>query len=119
MSFDESKLNALTTDQLSGAFALFGSATTGLGALEKAFTQLSDAATGSIQTQINGFDAADRRITAQVAEMTERVNNMQLAMSRRLQMADSLLASLASQKSLLTSSIDSLNFATYGYINKG
>jgi flagellar hook-associated protein 2 len=115
MSFDTAKLTGLSDTQMSDAFTLLGSATSGLGALKQNFTEISDPYTGTIQTQIAGFDAADKRITDRVADMTTRINAMQTALSSKLQVADSLLASLASEKNMLTANVDSLNFTTYGY----
>jgi flagellar hook-associated protein 2 len=115
MSFNASTFNALTNSQITDAYSFLGSTTAGPGAMQSRFTQLSDPVTGAIKAQQDQYDATDKRITTQVDELTTRINAMQATLQSKLQVADSLLASLASQQSMLTSSIQSMNFASYGY----
>jgi hypothetical protein len=49
--------------------------------------------------------------------MTARVNAMQATLSAKLQAADTQLAQMQSQQQLLTSTIQSLNFTSFGYQN--
>jgi flagellar hook-associated protein 2 len=114
MSFDATKLNSLSDSQLADAFKFLGSAKTGFGQLQKGFTQISDPVTGVIKAQLQQYQAADRRITQQISEMTARINIMQATLQSQLQAADALLAKLQSQQDLLTSSITGLNYSTYG-----
>jgi flagellar hook-associated protein 2 len=109
--------NSLSSAQIAGAFSFLGSATAGFGALSAKLTQFSDPITGAIKAQQDQFDAADTRISDQVTAMTARVNAMQTTLSAKLQAADTQLAQMQSQQQLLTSTIQSLNFATYGYQN--
>jgi flagellar hook-associated protein 2 len=115
MSFNSNTFNALTDSQISDAYSLFSSKTSGPTAMQSKFTQLSDPATGAIKAQQDQWDATDKRITAQVSDLTDRLNAMQATLQSKLQVADSLLASLASTQSMLTSSIQSMNFTSYGY----
>jgi flagellar capping protein FliD len=109
--------NSLSSAQIAGAFSFLGSATTGFGGLSAKLTQFSDPITGAIEAQQDQFDAADTRIGDQVTAMTARVNAMQATLSAKLQAADTQLAQMQSQQQLLTSTIQSLNFTSFGYQN--
>jgi flagellar capping protein FliD len=109
--------DSLTSAQIAGAFSFLGSATTGFGLLANSLTQFSDPITGAIKAQQDQFDAADTRLTDQVARMTEQVNAMQTSLSGKLQAADAQLAQMQSQQQLLTSTLQGLNFASYGFQN--
>lgn len=109
--------NSLSSAQIAGAFSFLGSATTGFGGLSAKLTQYSDPITGAIKAQQDQFDAADTRIGDQVTAMTARVNAMQTTLSAKLQAADTQLAQMQSQQQLLTSTIQSLNFTSFGYQN--
>ncbi len=125
MSFNQSTtdptrhiaFNSLTSAQIAGAFSFLGSATTGFGKLTASLTQFSDPITGAIQAQQDQFDAADTRLTDQLTRMTEQINAMQTTLSAKLQAADAQLAQMQSQQQLLTSTIQGLNFASFGYQN--
>jgi flagellar hook-associated protein 2 len=115
MSFNTTTFNALDSTQITDGFSFLASTTAGPAAMQSQFTQLSDPVTGVIKSQQDAWDASDKRITASVADLTLRINVMQTALQSKLQVADSLLASLASTQSMLTASIQSLNFTSYGY----
>jgi flagellar hook-associated protein 2 len=115
MSFNSATFAALSSSQITDAYTFLGSATDGPIAMQSQFTQLSDPATGAIKVQEDQYDAADTRITAQVSDLTDRINAMQATLQSKLQVADTLLASLASQQSILTASIQSLNFSSFGF----
>jgi flagellar hook-associated protein 2 len=117
MSFNSATFNALTKSQIADAYSFLGEKTAGPTAMQSQFTQLSDPATGAIKAQQDAWDAADKRIATQVTDLNARISAMQAALQTKLQMADTLLAGLASQQSILTSSISSLNF-TSGYTAK-
>lgn len=114
MSFDLSAFNALTNDQVSSAFSFLGSATSGLGALSSKFTQLSDPVNGLIHLQQNGYDQSYERVSKQIATLQDRLTVTQTSLSRKLQLADTLLATLQSQQNMLTQSLLSVSFTTYG-----
>jgi len=114
MSLDSDRFDALSAASIKAGYELFGSSTTGLGALESDFTQISDPINGLIESQIDIWDAADERISDQVDTITERINGMQATLTAKLQAADTLLATLEAQENLLTSAIDGLNFTTFG-----
>lgn len=109
--------NSLSSAQIAGAFSFLGSATTGFGGLSAKLAQFSDPITGAIKAQQDQFDAADTRIGDQVTAMTAQVNTMQTSLSAKLQAADTQLAQMQTQQQLLTSTIQSLNFTSFGYQN--
>ncbi len=118
MSFKSDTFGALSSKAISDAFSFLGSDTSGFGQLADNLTAISDPITGLIKVQTDQYDATDTRLTDQISDLTARINAMQTAMSTKLQAADALVAQLASQQSLLTASIQSLNFTSYGYNNQ-
>ena len=114
MSVDTSTLNSLSDSQVNAAFTFLGSSSTGFGALAAKFTQLTDPITGLIKIQQDSYDTTDRRLQAEISDMTTKINSMQTALSSRLQMADSLLATLQAQQTQVSSSVQSLNYVLYG-----
>jgi len=115
MSFNSATFNALSNSQITDAYSFLGSATGGPAAMQKNFTNLGDPVTGAIKAQQDQYDATDKRLSTQVDELTFRINAMQATLQSKLQIADSLLASLASTQTMLTASIQSMNFSSYGY----
>jgi flagellar hook-associated protein 2 len=107
--------DSLSSAQIAGAFSFLGSATTGFGELANSLTQYSDPISGAIQSQQDQFTATDTRLNDQITTMTAQVNSMQTALSAQLQAADSQIAQMQSQQQLLTSTLQGLNFASYGY----
>jgi flagellar hook-associated protein 2 len=117
MSFNSATFNALSSSQITDAYSFLGNTASGPAAMQAQFTQLSDPATGVIKAQQDSWDAADKRISDQVTDLNARISAMQTSLQTKLQLADTLLASLQSQQSILTSSISALNF-TSGYTAK-
>jgi len=114
---DKLPFNSLSSAQIAAAFSFLGSATSGFGALASRLTQYSDPDTGAIKTQQDQYDATDTAITNQINTLTDQANQMQQTLTSKLQAADALLAEMQSQQQLLTSTIQGLNFASYGYQN--
>jgi flagellar hook-associated protein 2 len=119
MSFNSDTFGALTSDQVSQAFEFLGSATTGLGRVKQVFTAISDPITGTARIQEDQIDATNKRLGEQVDAMTARISIMQLSLRAKLQQADTLLASLDSQQTLLTASVESLTFSSFGKRSNG
>ncbi len=115
MSFNSATFSALSDTQIAGAYRFLGSKSVGPAAMQAQFTQLSDPTNGAIKAQQDQWDATDKRLTTQVTDLTARINAMQASLESKLQVADTLLASMASTQSMLTATIQSLNFASYGY----
>lgn len=117
MSFNSATFNALSSSQIADAYSFLGNTASGPAAMQAQFTQLSDPFSGSIKAQQDQWDATDTRITDQVTDLNTRIAAMQATLQSKLQMADTLIAGLQSTQNMLTSSIQSLNFASYGYQN--
>jgi len=113
-TFDSSVISNFSDTQLTDAFTFLGSSTTGFAAKASELTTISDAVTGLAKIQLDKYDETDKRITTQVAEMSLRVTNLQKTLLARLQAADSILAGLQSQQTLIDASIQSLNYSLYG-----
>ena len=115
--FNSSKFYSLSNADLANAFDYINSSASGLGSLAAKTNELTNPVTGLIKTQQNQIDATDERIQKQLTILQDRISALQTATSKRLQQADALLASLDTQQSILTSSIDSANLALYGKRN--
>lgn len=113
MSFNSTKYYSLSSTDFAAAFSFLGSTTTGWGALASGFTSISDPITGLIKTQQDQYDAADKRLTTQITDLNKRIEFMRSSLSRQLQQADSLLAKLGSQQSLLSASLKGLESVLY------
>jgi flagellar hook-associated protein 2 len=114
MSFNQVKFYSLPTSTIDAGYEFLGSPTTGFGAHSQALSQISNPVTGLIKTQQDNYDAADARIGRQIDELVARIEQMQLSLLSKLQQADTLLNSLASQQAILEASINSVNVATFG-----
>lgn len=114
MSFNSAKFFSLSDAELAAAFDFLGSETTGLGGFSQALSRISDPVSGLIRLQQDSYDAADQRLSRQVAELAARIEFMQASLSARLQQADAMLAQLESQQALLEASIKGLELALYG-----
>ena len=117
MSLNQTTFNSLSSSQISDAFTFMGSTTTGFGGLSAELSSFSDPITGSIQAQQDQFDTTYKSLNNQVNVLTDRASQLQAALQTKLQIADTLIASLQSQQQFLSASIQSLNFSSYGYSN--
>ena len=113
-SFDPTQLNSMSDSQLTDAFAFLGSTTTGLGKVADSFTAISDPVSGVVAAQLQGYTAENQRLTSSIASATQRINTMQSLLQLQLEKADAQVASLQTQQNLVTSSIQSLQYSTYG-----
>jgi flagellar hook-associated protein 2 len=114
MTFNTETFDALSSSQVSAGFAFLGSPTTGFGALVAKVDGITDPVTGLAKLQTDRYDVTDSRLSNEIAEMSERINNMQRSLSARLQAADALLGQLQSQQSLVDASIQGLKFSLFG-----
>ena len=114
VSFDSKVLDGLTDNQLSDAFNFLNSSATGLSKLASGLRQFSDPVSGLIKLEQQGLDRVDLALQKQVAALTDRLTVMQSGLSRKLQQADSLLATLQSQQNTVTASLQGLNSVLYG-----
>jgi flagellar hook-associated protein 2 len=114
MSFDSSRLNGMSSQQLAAALSFIGDGSTGLSALGGNFSLFSDSTTGVIQQTISQDQRSQQRLQDQIDAMNVRIAAAQKAEMTKLQAADAALAALESQQSTLTATIKSLNSVLYG-----
>lgn len=114
MSVDTSVLSSFTPGQLASALNFIGDGTKGLSALSQRFDAYSDTNSGLIQQSISQDQTSEQRLQDQIDAMNVRIQAAQQTQLAKLQAADSLLAQLTNQQSILTSSIQSLDYTLYG-----
>ncbi len=113
-SFDASALTSLSSTQTADVFSFLGSATTGLGNIANAFSQISDPTDGTLTDEINNWNTENTSLSTQISDTTTQINNMQTLLSQQLEAADAQVEELSSQQSIVSASIQSLDYATYG-----
>ena len=114
LTFDSATFASLTETQVRAGLDFVGTSSTGLGSLYTKVNGISDPVTGLIQSEINQYDSTGLDLTKRVGDLNERVTLLQSGLAQRLQSADSLLASLESQQTVLTASISSLSYSLFG-----
>ena len=115
MSFDPSAINSLDSNGLQNLVSQLANTTTGIVPIANQWQGLTDPTNGVIPTEEAQIDTTNQRLTQQISDMTDSINKMQQDLLSRLEKADSLLSQLESQQSMLTASINSLNYVAYGY----
>jgi flagellar hook-associated protein 2 len=113
-TFDRTVFDGLSENDLQEAFGFLGNSTTGFGSLQSKVRQLSDPVTGLIANETARMDETDKRLAAQVATLTTRLELLQRVTSERLQAVDAILGSLDSQKNIVDASVKSLQLVTFG-----
>ena len=114
MSFDDSAVDWMSDADLESAFAFLGNSTGTLGSVADELDQLSDPITGLITYELSSYDITDKRLTAQIEALSERVSATQSTLFAQLQAADALLATLESQQNIIEASVESLNLVLFG-----
>jgi hypothetical protein len=104
----------LSDSQLAGAFQFFGSETTGFGGLSQELSQVSDPNTGAIANEQITLQQDDAGLQTQIVSTEASINAMQQTLFQQLAQADTLISTLDTQQSLLTASIQSLDYTLYG-----
>lgn len=103
LSLNETTYNALSDSQFQDGVSFIGTTTTGFaGSAYTLLKQITDPTTGVVQTTQSFFDKSDERLAGAVAEAQDRVRLLTASLQAQLTQADSLLASLESQQTLLT-----------------
>jgi len=115
MSFNQQTFNSLSDADVSSSLQLLGSSTTGIGGIQQSFSALTDPITGTIASQNSQWAATLQKLTDQISTKTTQIQAMEQTLNQRLQAADASVAKLASQQNILTASITSLNYTSYGY----
>ncbi|MCS7025710.1 MAG: flagellar filament capping protein FliD [Bryobacteraceae bacterium] len=113
-SFQRTKFDSLSESQLEDVFTFLGTEQTGLGGFGAQLRQISDSVTGLAQLQIQKYDETQKRLEQQITILSSRIEEMKKTLSAKLQAADTILASLQSQKRVLDASLQSLNYTLYG-----
>lgn len=114
MSFDPSVVQGLPEGEIPSVFSLLGDGSTGLSALQQRLTEYSDPLTGAITRFLQNLDRTDERLTDQINAIYERVSATRQTLVARLQAADTLLARLEGQKTMLNAAIESLQTVAFG-----
>jgi flagellar hook-associated protein 2 len=114
MSVDTTVVSAMSSGQVSSALSFLGNSTTGLASLASSFTAYSDTTSGVLQGQINQDQTSDQTLQNQIDAMNVRIAAEQATETTKVEAADSLLAQLQSQQSMLTATIQGLNYTLYG-----
>lgn len=114
MSFDHSVLQSLTAEDFQRILDFFGDGSTGLSALETRLSHYSDPLAGALTAYIQNLDRTDERLTEQINAIYERVEATRQTLVARLQAADTLLARLEGQQTMLDAAIESLNTVAFG-----
>ncbi len=114
MSFDETTFSGLSDTQISDALSFFGSSSTGFAALANSFTELTDPISGVIEEQQAGYTAENTQITNQIATLTAQVSAVETSDTAELEAADAAVAQLESQQSVLSATIQSIDYVDFG-----
>ncbi|HBY64480.1 MAG TPA: hypothetical protein DEH78_32065 [Solibacterales bacterium] len=111
---NETAFGRLTENQISEAYEFFGSTSAGFGGLHANISSVSDPLLGLVKKQQDQYDATDRRLTASITELVDKINRMQDGMAAKLYAADALLGQLESQQRIVEASVDALKLTMYG-----
>ncbi len=114
MSVDPTVIAGFSSAQLAGAFQFFGSETSGFGAISQTLDQVSNATSGAIATEQTSLQNANIGLQTQITNMEANINAMQKTLFQQLANSDTLISSLDTQQSILTASIQSLDYTLYG-----
>ncbi|HLJ44612.1 MAG TPA: flagellar filament capping protein FliD [Bryobacteraceae bacterium] len=114
MSLNETTFNNLPDSKITQAFTYLGSATTGFGTLADTISQLTDPYSGLIQAEQASLNTAYTKMGEQITTLQDRLTISQNALTQKLQQADTLLASLQNQQTILNSSVSSVDLVMYG-----
>ena len=115
MSLDSTVVSGLSSSQVQSAFTFLGSSTTGLASLASNLTQLGDPVTGVIQSEVTGDNQTDQDLQTQILTKSTQISQMQSNLQLQLAAADANIAALESQQNMLNTTIEAMNYSTYGY----
>jgi flagellar hook-associated protein 2 len=115
MSFNQQTFNSLPDSDIAAGLKLLGSSTKGIGGLQQTFNQITDPTTGTIAQQENQWRTTATNLSNQISTKVTQIQAMEQTLNQQLQKADAAAANLASQQSILTASITSLAYTSYGY----
>lgn len=114
MSFSSNTFNSLSETQISDAYKFLGSSSSGFAALASNFTQLSDPTSGTIETQISGYQSEITSLQDQITNAEAHVTQVEQTATQQMEAADALVAELQQQQTEVDASIQSVNYVLYG-----
>ncbi len=115
MSFNQQTFDALTSSQISSGLALLGSSTTGIGGIQQVFDQITNSTSGTIAEQQTQWQTTATNLGTEISTKAAAIEANEQTLDQQLQAADASVAKLASQQSMLTAEITSLDYTSYGY----
>ncbi|MCB9385752.1 MAG: flagellar filament capping protein FliD, partial [Bryobacterales bacterium] len=107
LSFDPTKFDQVAKSDFEGVRTFLGTATTGF--IGNAYSRLSDLADpvrGRIRTAVGFIEESDQKLAEQIASLEERIDLQIRNLEERFGAADTLLANLEAQQTLLTKLFD-------------
>ena len=114
MSLNTQTFDALSDSDVAASLQLLGSSTTGIGGLQQAFSAITDPVEGTIAAQQAQWTGTTTDLTDQINTKNTQIMQMEQTLDQQLQEADASVADLTSQQSVLTASIQSLDYTSYG-----
>jgi len=114
LTFDPTVVAGMSSSQLTDALNYVGSTTTGLGGFSQNFDQFSNSVTGLIQTEIGSDTTSDAALQTQINTTTDKINAMQLNLSKQIEASDALESEYESQQTELSASLQGLDLVLYG-----
>ena len=115
MTLDPTVLSGMSSSQLEAAFSWVGSSTSGFASLANVFNVLGDPISGMIQQEVSGDNTTENNLNTQITLKATQVSQMQSNLQLQLAAADSNIADLESQQNMLNTTIEAMNYSTYGY----
>lgn len=110
LSFDSTKIAAMTTGQLADATAFLGTSTTGfLGSATNVMNGLLDPTSGLVTGDITSLNQTFQDQSTQISAEQDKIDTLQTNLTNQMNAADSLIASLEQQTSFLTSLFATMN----------
>ena len=113
-TFDSTKVSSFNNAQLTSAFGFIGTAKKGFASLGNNLQQLSDPVSGLIKSQQDSYTTQDTNLKTQISNLQDRITILQTATTSRLARMDALIASLQSQQTVITASIQAVNLSLFG-----
>lgn len=111
LTFDATKISALTPTQLADAVNFLGSASGGgfLASASNTLNGLLDTTTGLLPNEINSLNQQFNDEGTQIQKQQDSINQLQNTLTQQMNAADALLASLDNQTAFLTSLFSTMN----------
>ncbi len=76
---------------------------------------MGDPDTGLIQSEVTGYNTTDQNLQTQIETKATQISQMQTDLQQQLAAQDAAIADLESQQNILSTTIEAMNYSTYGY----